>query len=806
MVFRGFIILFLLGVCIVSVSAGAEALPPLGIAVLLDESDSMEENDPGRVRLQAANLFARLLGGAGEIIVLGFSGTTRELPLEEAGLPRSASRALPSAKTSKRAGQYSNIERAIRRARDELLQQDFKTAKPRRAILLVTDGQVDLGDAKADRISRESLRGPVAADLIEKGIEVYAIAFSVQADHKLLEYLTRMTGGFCLTANQINELPELFTRIYEELAEIQSIPLRGGQALVDGEVREATFLIPRLRATRQTHLVRPDGSRINREIHGEGTRWEVLPGYDLVQMSQPMAGLWNVEPMPEETVPRLMVQSDLTVRPRNVPKVMVAGQANPVSVDLAGDKSAGGQRVQAILDGRKEQVWTLRAEGGGAFGARIVPPSETGSFDLELLAEGDGFQRRAVRRVAVAPRWFQVQLDRDTTRPGEMVRLTASLDGNNAWLPAAMRFEASVAGPDGNEKSLPMQTRDNGRTYTAALDGLKQAGDYRISVAGRVLRAGEVVGQAQVGPLDLMVRESIVGPPLLALPPLSAALDGTAGAGSSNTLQVGQTGANDMDRTPLAKRSSSVFYWVQGGILALIALVAVLLAIMIARRPMGSPGRQRVFSQPVVPAMPPVTEKSAERAPNTRSYTAEMSEQPPLEAQPLLFVPEVLVEATSASGSNSARAGAAGISPNSDGTTEEASIGLTEEEADILQGMMREGMAGAEAPENEERIVMETATEAEKESQAQAGTSAPAESMESLFAKPASDTSVEEEIPSFVKPPGALELDAPDSEENLLAELARMEVPIPDIPEELDERSDQDVIDDILRQIESRRP
>lgn len=160
------------------------------VLLLVDTSGSMRGTDPeGRIPA-VLNDFVEQLPADSHVAVVTFDGETRLLrPLTEAG------RWQPEAlATLAYDGARTDPARAVERALYELRQPNAPGRGPD-ALVLITDGVVDLGDPDASLRAEDWLLGDLRATLEAQGVAVYAVALTEAADFRILSQLTTATGG-----------------------------------------------------------------------------------------------------------------------------------------------------------------------------------------------------------------------------------------------------------------------------------------------------------------------------------------------------------------------------------------------------------------------------------------------------------------------------------------------------------------------------------------------------------------------------------------------------------------------------------
>jgi uncharacterized protein (TIGR03503 family) len=496
------------------------------LVLAFDESGSMAKTDPRGARKDAAKLFLRLCGPQHRAALMGFATNVRILGEPQAMGPGDArDRLLADVDRIESSGAYTDIERALRDALIEL-RRAGAPGRPK-AVLLFTDGAVDLQEgpvASAESVRR--IRGPLVSDYLQEGVQIHCVAFTSGADLELLRYLAESTGGLCVRGEMGEELQRLFVRLFEEVAQPQTVPVTDSSAVIDLSVREATFLITHKEGEADAvKLTLPDGSALSRTtVERVGTvRWFSSPRVDLVTVTGPQPGKWRIEPAGREGENRVMVLADIE---------LVLDEFHPVSRGserqwLLASLESQGKRVdtpelvsritmQATLGGPSPAVFPLNDDGAhgdarpqdGLFATQILAPDKFGSYDVEVVARTPTLERRIVRALNVVSRWFTVEIEKEVVSPGEGIALKVLVDPSAlAAAPSPPEFQATVRQPDGAQKILAIiPALDN--LCAASFPETSAVGDYSVTVIGTLRDAKGVPAEDTVGPLAFLVRET----------------------------------------------------------------------------------------------------------------------------------------------------------------------------------------------------------------------------------------------------------------------------------------------------------
>ncbi len=507
------------------------------LVLLLDESGSMKTTDPGNARVRAAELFARICRPTDRVALMGFATNVREMSALEPMGPGPARDALETRfKMVRSDGQWTDIEQALRLALRNLTLTGDR-AKPR-AVLLLTDGRVDLSpggrDSAASQASDQRIRGALVSDFIQENIQIYCVAFSRGADRSLLNYLAEATQGLCVQGDKDSELERLFLRIFEEIAQPQTVPVRDGKALIDASVREATFLVAHGKTGTRVTVTDPDSRPYSRDTVVPGISWYSGTTYDIVTVANPKPGTWSIAPLVASQNSRVLVLTDLELQVKDLPAFLAPGDTLRVQAFLQSEGQVVATSeilkdlvVTGQLTGRESESFQMRDDGAsqddgtgdGLYGGSVTPPSTSGFYDVEIVAAAPTFERRILRKVSVLNRWFSVDLENDSVPAGQLAALKVRVSDLETIEKAGAKlvFEAVVQRPDQTRKNLTVDPVTPA-LFSVAFTDTTQPGEYRVTVTGRMTSVGGEAQEVTVGPLAIHVTEVAASPPAVPLP------------------------------------------------------------------------------------------------------------------------------------------------------------------------------------------------------------------------------------------------------------------------------------------------
>lgn len=200
------------------------------IILVLDNSGSMRQNDPGFLAKQAVTEFISGMNEAARLAIIIFDqDVSLVVPLTQVSLA-SRDGLLVSLDRITYRGLFTDSPAAMERAIYELKNNGRETAQ--KLIVFMTDGIVDTGNAEQDLDKSRWLRESLAPDAADAGIRIFGIAFTEDADFRLIQSLAQESGGEYYRALQAEDLGRVFEQIH---AIIQEPP----QAVIAAEPQSA---------------------------------------------------------------------------------------------------------------------------------------------------------------------------------------------------------------------------------------------------------------------------------------------------------------------------------------------------------------------------------------------------------------------------------------------------------------------------------------------------------------------------------------------------------------------------------------
>ena len=233
-VFTAFILSLSLGgfdVAVVSARTTSTASSPAGevpqvelkqaeldIVFVLDNSGSMRNNDPNFITKKVVTNFLDGLGEKSHLGMVIFDETANlVVPLTSLDNAEVRARFLESLDVINFKGKFTNSPAGIERAIYELKTNGRHDTK--KIIIFLTDGIVDTGNKSQDLEKEKWLKEDLTRESKNAGIRIFGIAFTEDADFRLIQTLAVRTDGEYFRVFEVADLQEVFAKIKRIIAE-----------------------------------------------------------------------------------------------------------------------------------------------------------------------------------------------------------------------------------------------------------------------------------------------------------------------------------------------------------------------------------------------------------------------------------------------------------------------------------------------------------------------------------------------------------------------------------------------------------
>ncbi len=262
----------------------------MDIVLAIDTSGSMKKTDPHNLRAEAAKLFIHLLGQNDRLGLVTFDTTSRVLS-DLKGAREERSYLIDQLRHIKSDGLYTNLHEAIRCSEDILK----ASARKRRAVIVMTDGKMDLGDPARDRELAQRLQDKRLPAMRTEGIRVFSIAFTEFSDIRFLKRVAFSTDGFFYLTLKDEDIHVTFTDIYDHMLAPDALPIRKEKFYVDRSVKELDIVITKEDPHTGIALEMPDRRMLTLAKHPRNVRWHQSRAFEMISIAEPLVGSWRIQ-------------------------------------------------------------------------------------------------------------------------------------------------------------------------------------------------------------------------------------------------------------------------------------------------------------------------------------------------------------------------------------------------------------------------------------------------------------------------------------------------------------------------------
>ncbi len=186
------------------------------IVLVMSHSQSMSISDPDKLARVAALEFIESLDNSAKFGLVYFDGNASiASPLTT--LDESRKTVLARIAQLEPGTKQSNSPEAMQKAFEMLTQGSETDTAAQKTIILLNDQPVNTGNTTQDQEKKRWLTNKFSSDTAQKGIKVFSIALTGNADQTLLKNLAKNTAGRYYTADNPQELLGIFRKISAQI-------------------------------------------------------------------------------------------------------------------------------------------------------------------------------------------------------------------------------------------------------------------------------------------------------------------------------------------------------------------------------------------------------------------------------------------------------------------------------------------------------------------------------------------------------------------------------------------------------------
>jgi hypothetical protein len=371
----------------------------MDVVLVMDSSGSMKKTDPLSLRIPAAKLFVSLLDKDDRAAVVSFTDKGIELiPLTDIDNNENREKLMNAIDKITSDGLYTNLYEAFDSGYNILSKGN--NAGREKIIVLMSDGMMDVGDADKDRELMQKLKNSLAADLKSGDIKVYTIAFTEQSDRKLLEKISKKTGGFYNLALTDKDFHLIFTSIFESLKKPDMLPMSENGFVIDSSIEEVTIVATKSSPETMIQINSPSGQTYTSIDRVSGVGWFESDNFDMITVNRPIEGKWEILFSTGENNKAYII-TNLKLQSNFEKLYAIFGESMEFEIWL--EKEGNTIKEEEVLekidvyiemtgpDGKTNQLKPFN-KGKGIF-YRKVAPFSAGNYKMKIIAKSMTFER-----------------------------------------------------------------------------------------------------------------------------------------------------------------------------------------------------------------------------------------------------------------------------------------------------------------------------------------------------------------------------------------------------------------------------
>jgi hypothetical protein len=305
------------------------------VRIIVDISGSMKQNDPQNLRRPALRLLARLLPDGATSGVWTFGQYVNMLVPHREVNDAWRDMAIAQSDAINSVAMRTNLGAAIETASDGYFTGGVLSNTH---FIVLTDGMVDISrNPSANKAEANRILDTLVPPLKQQGARFHAVALSAEADTEFLRKLASESNGSFHVAENADDLSRAFLDAFNAAVPQEQTPIDDDGFMVDAGVSEYTALIfwgdNETSANRTLALKAPGLDAATLQQHPDNIRWAREPGYDLITVTDPVAGRWSLDGQLGEGS-RVSVVSDLRMIVSPIPGTFTVEEPLAIRVGL----------------------------------------------------------------------------------------------------------------------------------------------------------------------------------------------------------------------------------------------------------------------------------------------------------------------------------------------------------------------------------------------------------------------------------------------------------------------------------------
>jgi hypothetical protein len=261
----------------------------MDLALVVDTSGSMQDNDPKGLAIDALNLFSDLCSpGTASIGAVAFSRTAKSTGMHPLRTNRDKEKLKEEFAALARIGYSGATDMGLALKEAVKMLDKGKTPGASRAIVLLSDGAIDL-PASSARTNEDSLRDAKEAVRAceEDGTRIFALGLNGKTEEKydaqLLADICEATGGRLYEVQGAEALPQAYRDVFAEAAGSAVVETNGEEIELDASISALSV------------VAFPPDAKLGISPSGSGGLYRNEgKSYSMAQLAAPLPGAYRV--------------------------------------------------------------------------------------------------------------------------------------------------------------------------------------------------------------------------------------------------------------------------------------------------------------------------------------------------------------------------------------------------------------------------------------------------------------------------------------------------------------------------------
>ncbi|WP_460233575.1 VWA domain-containing protein [Aurantivibrio plasticivorans] len=437
---------------------------PPDVRLIIDVSGSMKKNDPNNLRQPAVDLLVKLLPDGSKAGVWTFGRYVNMLVPHREVNDTWRKTASSKAEDINSTGLFTNIGEALEKAAYDL---DRPNDEYNTHLILLTDGMVDISrDTDENQQEWRRIVDQLLPKFKDAGFTIHTISLSENADSELMNRLAAGTDGVTSVAGTADALMEAFLQAFNSAAPAEQLPLEGNSFVVDSSIEEFTALVFPSPGSPETALVGPDQETYRYSKESEYVNWHHTEKYDLITVSKPVEGEWQILADLEPNS-RVTVVSNLNLIVKPLKNNIYIDDLVTLNLLLSEDGKTITRRdflelldVDYMLSKRggddqwSESLSDPGVPSNGIYSKTLSVFSTEAYYDLKVVVDGKSFKREFSHSLAVR-KPFATEVDKKIIDGKTHFIITVSSFGDDINY-SDTRVAARVKDPEGRNSIQPL--------------------------------------------------------------------------------------------------------------------------------------------------------------------------------------------------------------------------------------------------------------------------------------------------------------------------------------------------------------